>query len=319
MTQTVATINGGTALSKYFDSVAIKALHANLFFKDASKVVKSLPKGQNSYVFSRVDTTTPTVAGLTLTEGVTPSEGSFTLTQVPVTLIQVGQHVKFSDVVLTDSAVDLLAEAVDEISRRVADVADAYIQDQIDAGTNIIYAGTATARNDIASGENMTAALLAQSVSKLKNNKAVAFDGGKMMCIAHPYVVHDLKVESGTGTFIDVNKYSKPEAIFNGEIGALFGARIIESANVQFYADAGNGSGGAGNIDVYPTYVFGKNAYGVVMSGEPETKLVMPTATESDPLAQRGTVGVKLRVGAAILRQEALFRIETSSSLAANS
>lgn len=239
-------------------------------------MVKSLPKGQNKYVFSKVDATTNTVAGLTLSEGVTPAEGDFTLTQVEVSLIQVGKHVKFSDIVLQDAPVDVLAESVDEITRIVAEVADAYIQDQIDGGSNVLYAGTATSRTTIGTGDTMTSAKLAAARSYLKGNKAVAFDGGKMVSLMHPYVTHDLLVETATGSFIDVNKYASPESIFNGEIGSLYGVRIIETANLQFYANASNDAGAAGTIDVFPTYVFGKNAYGVVMSGDPKTIVNMP-------------------------------------------
>ena len=110
----------------------------------------------------------------------------------------------------------------------------------------------------------MTAATIAQATNLLKANDAPTFEMGAYIAIMHPHVMHDLQIESGTGTFIDLNKYTMDNAVkpLRGEIGMLYGTRIVVSSNVQFYAD-----GGATTTDVYPTYVVGRNAYGVVTSG----------------------------------------------------
>lgn len=139
------------------------------------------------------------------------------------------------------------------------------------------------------------------------------------VAVAHPFALYDLRQETGTGGWLDSNKYVTPDKIFKGEVGSLAGARVVESSNIQFYADAGDGAGNAGLIDIYPTYVFGKDAFGVVRDGAPQSVFKgLGTSGTADPLNQRASAGVKFRVGATILRQNALQRIETASSLGTN-
>ncbi len=307
-----------TALSRYFDKVVAEALLPNTYLLGAG-TQKVLPKGQNKYVFSLATKTLGTVAGLTITEGTTPAEGSWAMEQQEVSLTQIGEFVYMSDVLLQDSPVELIANALGDLAMNVAAVADILVQDVIDAGTNIIYPGTATARNDIASTEILTAAYIAEAVAKLRANNAKGYEGNMFVAVAHPFSLYDLRQETGTGGWLDSNKYVTPDKIFKGEVGALAGARVIESSNIQVYADAGDGAGNAGTIDIYPTFVFGKDAFGVVREGEPKSIVKMPwSAGTADPLDQRASVGVKFRVGATILRQNALYRIETASTLGTN-
>ncbi len=286
-----------------------------MYFRDTSTRVETLPKGQNKYVFSVVTQPSSTVAGLTLTEGVVPTESSWTMTQVEVSLVEIGRFVRFSNIVLSDSPVPTIANATKTISKDVAKVADMYIQDQIDGGTNVIYSGNATARNNIDASDTLDADDLAKAAALLRANNAETFESGRYVGISHPLTLKDLRADTATGGWLDSNKYVTPEKIFNGEVGAINGVRVIESGNVQFYADAGASS----TVDVYPTFVFGQNSYGVVMGGEPEVRVNgLGSAGTNDPLAQQASVGVKTRLGAALLRDAAFYRIESAASLGAN-
>jgi len=267
----------------------------------------------NKYTFPTVDKKDG--AAIQLTEGVTPSETSFTLTNVEITLAQFGSFALLSDVVMTDSPVNAVQEAAFELGRDLANKADAIIQEAIDGGTNVIFVGQ-TSRAAITATDILTARDLAQAVSGLKANDAPFFDGQSYVAIMHPDVAFDLQQETGTGTFIDLNKFTDGNAIkpLKGEMGTLFGARVVASSNVQFFADAG-----AGSVDVYPTYVVGRDAYATVMAGGMETFINgLGSEGSADPLHQRLSVGGKVRLASAILKDDALFRIESSSSLGAN-
>lgn len=296
-------------LGEYITRMAIRQYESRLFFAKLGKNV-TLPIGNNTYSFPTVD---ESVAMWTLTEGTTPSEWSFTLTNVTVTLGQYGWFVKLSDILLTDAPVEVITEAAFEAWRQAAEKVDAVIQDAIDGGTNVLYGGDATARAEIVAADTLTSALVAKSVNLLKANDAPTYDGGYYITVVHPHVFHDLQQESGTGTFIDLHKYDTPEALFAGEAGSMWGTRFLVSSNVQFYAD-----GGATTNDAYPTYVLAKNSYGVVTSGWLQT-IVKGLGDGEDPLNQIATVGAKVRLGAAILKQAGIYRIETGSSLGANS
>ena len=318
MVRLASNIYSSGALSRYFDKVVIDALLPNTYLLKAG-TNKVLPKGQQKYVFSLATKSVGTVAGFTLSEGVTPTEGIWEMTQVEVTLVQLGDHIILSDIVLSDSPVDIISEALSDIAMSVAAVADIYVQDVIDAGTNVIYAGTATARNEVSTNENLTVVKIAEAVAKLRAGNAKPYDGNMMLAVAAPLSLFDLRTDTATGGWLDANKYVEPEKIFKGEVGAIAGARVVESSNIQFYANAGDGAGGAGNIDVYPTFVIGKDAFGVVTGGEPQSVYnPLGSSGSADPLKQRASAGVKFRVGAGILRQAALYRIESASTIGAN-
>ena len=197
-------------LGEMITRAAIRVFESNLYFAKMGKMAK-LPVGYNKYTFPTID---ESVAAAALTEGTTPSEGSFSITNVEVTLTQFGGYAILSDVLLTDAPVDVVIEASVEAARQVAEAFDADVQDVIDAGTNVIYGGDATARTEIAAGDTMTSTLLAKSVNLLRANDAPKWDGGYYAAIMHPHVFHDLQVESGTGTYIDLHKYDTPEALF---------------------------------------------------------------------------------------------------------
>lgn len=318
MTRTTGDIYSSGDLSRYFNKVVVDALLPNTFLLGAGTQA-TLPAGQNKYVFSLATKAVGTVAGFTLAEGVTPAEGTWSMTQAEVSLVQLGDHIILSDVVLKDSPVEIVGNALSDIAMSVAAVADIYVQDILDAGTNVIYSGTAADRDELSINENLTAKNIAAAVALLRNNHAKTYDGNKYMAVASPMALYDLRTDTATGGWLDANKYVTPDKIFNGEVGSIAGARVVESSNIQFYADAGNGSGSTGTIDVYPTYVFGKDAYGVVKDGEPQS-VYMPLGSSgtADPLKQRASAGVKFRIGATILRQGALYRIESASSIGAN-
>lgn len=308
-----------TALSRYFDKVVIDALLPNTYILGAG-TQKVLPKGQNKYVFSLATKSVGTVAGLTLTEGTTPTEGSWAMEQQEVSLTQIGEYIIMSDVVLQDSPVEIIANALSDIAMNVAAVADILVQDVIDAGTNVYYSGNATGRTSISSDDTLSASNISKAQATLLANNAKPYDAGMFMGVIHPHVLHDLRIETGTGAWLDANKYVTPEKIFKGEIGALSGVRVVVSPNLQYFANASNGSGSTGTIDVYPTYFFGKDAYGVVREGEPQSVFnPLGSSGSADPLKQRASAGVKFRVGATILRENALIRFESYSTLGSNS
>lgn len=301
-------------LWEFITREAVRNFERNLFFKQTWKVV-SLPFGFNKYTFPTVDNKDG--AAIQLTEWVTPTETAFTLTNVEVTLDQYGSFALLSDVVLTDAPVNAIQEAAFELGRDLANKADQVIQAAIDAGTNVIYSGSATSRVTVAATDTLTAGDIAEAAAGLKTNSAPFFDGISYVAIMHPQVAYDLQQETGTGTFIDLNKYTDDNARkpLKGEMGMLFGVRILASANVQFFADAGAG----GTVDVYPTYVIGREAYATVMAGGMETFIEgLGSAGSNDPLHQRSSVGGKIRLASAILKEEALYRIESASSLGAN-
>lgn len=66
-------------------------------------------------------------------------------------------------------------------------------------------------------------------------------------------------------------------------------------------------------ITVYPTFIFGKSAYGQVQLDDPKFTY-LKTADKSDPLNQLRVVGWKVMYGTIILNQQFFMRIESTAS-----
>ena len=126
-----------------------------------------------------------------------------------------------------------------------------------------------------------------------------------LVAIAHPNTIYDLRAETGTGNWLEVNKYVVPEKIFMGEIGALNKVRVVMSANVQTFSST---------TTVYPTLVMGRGGYGVSESHTLQTYITPRVASDSDPLAQRQKIGAKLAFSAKRLQEDSLVRIESGYS-----
>lgn len=71
----------------------------------------------------------------------------------------------------------------------------------------------------------------------------------------------------------------------------------------------------ATGVTVFPTFIFGKNAYGQVMLDDPKFTY-LKTADKSDPLNQLRIVGWKCMYGTLIQNQNFFMRVESSSNFA---
>lgn len=72
----------------------------------------------------------------------------------------------------------------------------------------------------------------------------------------------------------------------------------------------------AAGITVFPTFIFGKNAYGQVMLDDAKFSY-LSTADKSDPLNQLRVVGWKIMYGTILLNQNFFMRVESSSAFSA--
>jgi hypothetical protein len=98
------------------------------------------------------------------------------------------------------------------------------------------------------------------------------------------------------------------------------GVRFMESSRAPLFANASNNSGSAGTIDVYGTLIMGRQALakGVSLGGEYGAQPTIVYGTVTDLLKRFRPVGWKHFVGYGVFRQEALRRIESSSSIGTN-
>ena len=297
--------NSGQVLQIRLYRQVIRNFEPQLRFYDMGKK----PVYQNGYqtlAWTRVNRLEVTPSSALLNQGITPVETNINLNTITLVPKQYGMYVTLSDYLLDVAPISMVKEATVVIGQNMARIIDAVIQSNLSTnGTNVIYGGTAGSRAALGSGDKATASIFAKANAFLMTKGAPLFDNG-YIAVVHPNVIFDLQMESGTGAFVDVMKYAKPDQVMSGEIGKMFGVRLVSSGYIQTFASS---------VTVYPTYILGGEAYGIATLQTLQAYVTPRTASDSDPLAQRVKVGSKLAFDSIILQQNALVRVETASSL----
>ena len=265
-----------------------------------------------------------------LTEGVTPDATAIESSDYEASLVQYGDRVVISDVVLDTHEDPILREAVDILGEQAAVLIEKTRYNVLKAGTNVFYSN-GTARTDV----NTTFSLLDQRkvtrflkrqlgkqiTSMVKSTPAYGTESiaPSFVCIVHPDLEPDLRAITG---FVPVEKYGSMSP-WENEIGKIEDVRYISSTIIEPFASAGAISGTAvlesngANADVYPMIFLARDAYGIVAfkgKNALTPMVVNPTPTDSDPLAQRGHVGWKGYSATIILNDFWMARVETAVS-----
>jgi N4-gp56 family major capsid protein len=259
-----------------------------------------------------------------LSEGVTPTGSSLSVTDITATVAQYGDFVTITDVLDYESEDPILMETAEILGDQMGDTIDQLTRDVLAAGTNVYYGGTGNAATaDVAAGDNITDTLIKKSVRLLKNNKAkkisrmINADTGinttpinaAFIGLVHPNTTYDLKGVTG---WVPVEKYASTKQAMEDEVGAVDEVRFVESPNAKVKTGQGTAS-----ADVYCTLIFGAEAYGTTrVSGEAVKNIVKPlgSAGTADPLDQRATSGWKITFVAKILNNDFLVRLEHTVS-----
>lgn len=292
-------------LQTWLNRQVLMNLEPELFFYAAGKKPDT-PTGYNTVgwaKFSKIDEDSVT-KGTTATDGVTPAALDFDATVITATPVQHRVVVSLADLTIELNVINFLSGAAEAIGNAMARSIDKAIQTVIMAGTHVMYGGTAAARTAVADGDVMTAAKL-NMASTILDSRFAKKIGGFYVAYAHPYVIWDLRNETGSGNWLEVNKYATPDKIFKGEIGMLSGIRIVMAPFVKPFAST---------TTVYPTLVLGAEAYGVANFQSLKSYVTPATSSDSDPLAQRRKVGSKIAFSSIILEQDNMIRIETGAT-----
>jgi len=175
-------------------------------------------------------------------------------------------------------------------------------------GTNVIYSGsTATSTATVTAAATLSSANIRKAVAKLRAGKSVARKGSLYWAGLHPEVSHDLRAETGSAGWLLPNQYgSSQDRIWAGEIGTYEGAYFVESPRLYTATD------GASSAKVYRTIIAGQQALAEAVAEEPHV-VIGPVV---DKLMRHRPMGWYGVLGFARYREEALYRIESGSSIA---
>jgi N4-gp56 family major capsid protein len=300
----------GKALGIYFDTRVIESLQPHLYFEQFG-TVETVPEGNYTsrfFTFNKIATSSVSQIS---SEGAAPTAISVSVNAIDTTPTQYGVSVEMTDLVALTAVFQLVNTTLTEVGKAMARKIDEVIQTVVNAGSNVIYPNASyTGRGSITSSDLITVGLIFKAVQKLRNNSAPEYPGGGYACVMHPAVAYDLMTSAGTGaSYWEMHKYAQPENLFNGEIGAIAGARIVQSPNVQTFTSG---------VTVYPTTLIGADAYRISywLARKVNTYVYPPENAVSiaNQLGQKGWVGAKTNIGVARTQEERLIRIESAAT-----
>ena len=306
-----------------FEKLAYFALRPEMYYDQFADVQATNATNPGSSVkFTIFSDLAAATTELGEAEDVTPVAMSDS--QVTVTLKEYGNATVTTAKLRASSFIPVDPVAANAVGYNAGLSIDSICRAVVQAGDNVIYAtGGATdpsSRTTINSDDLLAPADVRKVVAQLRKANVPTI-GGSYVGFIHPDVSYDFRGNTDAAAWRTPANYVNPAGIYNGEIGMFEGVRFIESPRAPLFENASDNSGSAGTIDVYGTLVMGRQALakGVSLGGEYGAQPTIVYGTVTDILKRFRPVGWKHFVGYGVFRQDALRRIESASSLGANS
>jgi hypothetical protein len=135
---------------------------------------------------------------------------------------------------------------------------DTISRDAICSGYNVLFAGSATNRMDIAATDVLSYAAIKKAVRALKRKNAKPFPDGFYHAIVHPDSVHDLTADS---MWTDVTKYQDKAKVEAYELGTIYKVKFFESTNAKVQTADANLIGANANIPISNSVAYDATNY----------------------------------------------------------
>lgn len=306
-----------------YDRMALNALRPELYFVDCARYEPSMlamPGNVHTFTFypDMAEATTP------LDEVTDPDVVAVTPTTKSVTLLEYGNAARSTRKFRGTAFVPAPDRDIAELIGWNAGLSqDTLARNVVVAGTNVTYAGTATSTTTVGTGDTMTGSKVRFVTAKLRTANAkgwgaMGVPGTAYAAFIHPDVSVDLRQETGAAGWAEPVNASDAGRRWNGLIGKYEGCGFIESPRSPLAVNASNDAGSTGNIDVYSTLFLGRDAI-AFSSGADNGKLPeFVQGPQVDRLRRHHIFGWYWLGGFARLREEALYRVESTSSIANN-
>lgn len=249
-------------------------------------------------------------ATVPLTEGVTPKGNALNVTTVTAELHQYGDWIRLSDVLLGTAMDNNIVQSTKLLGSQAGRTRDTVVREVMVGGTNVIYALNGDTevldRSALTANSKLTPELFFRAAAQLNAMNADYIDDS-YVAIIHPLAAYDLLRNS---EWIDWQKYSHAEHLYQGEIGRIANIRFVQSSEAKIWK--GEEDDCPSGLAVFATMVVGAHAYGVTELEDGGLEhIVKPLGYGDDPLNQRAAVGWKCTMAAERLVEEYMVRIES--------
>lgn len=244
-----------------------------------------------------------------IVEGTNPTAVTWGATSYGSGPFQFGILVQVSDLLVRDSAIEVVDACSEEVNKALARLVDTVVQTVVNAGTNgVIYAGGKTSRTSLAAGDTLTQTEMIKAVTWMRSANAAGvkpYDGQYYAAIIHPAVAGDLMSNSQTGAYQDVGRYTSVDEMRAGSLGSFRGIRYLESAYQNYYNST---------VNVFPTTVVGDQSFGWGYFQQP-TPILVTTPDSNNPLNLFTSIGGKVTLGVTRFEDRpGVFRIVRTES-----
>ena len=223
------TVGGAGLVQKAYDRLIEFALRSQPLIRavaDKTPARQSIP-GSSVVLQRYVDLTKKLTS---LTEDVDPDAVALaTPTYTTITLAEYGNAVLVTRALELFSLADVDPAIANIIAYNMADSLDDVAQNVLRGGDNVLFGGTRTSTATLTSADVFTSALARKTTAKLRANKAIPRKGSLYWAGIHPEVAHDLRAETGVGSWRQPHEYQSNENIWAGELGTYEGAFYVES------------------------------------------------------------------------------------------
>jgi N4-gp56 family major capsid protein len=226
-----------------------------------------------------------------ITEGTNPTSVTWGAGSYASGPAQYGILVQVSDLLVHNSAIEVVDSATRQVRYALARLVDTVIQTVVNAGTNgVIYSGGKTTRATLGAGDTITISDMVKAVKYLRSSNAAGlrpFAGQYYAGIIHPQVEGDLMSNTQTGGWVDVGRYTSVGDLREGKVGDFRGVRYLSTGYQNYFNST---------VGVFPTTLVGEESFGWGYFQEPMATLVS-TPDSNNPLNLYTSISGKVTLG----------------------
>lgn len=226
-----------------------------------------------------------------ITEGTNPTSVTWGSTSYSSGPAQYGILVAVSDLLVRNSAIEVIDEASLQVRNALARLVDTIIQTVVNAGSNgIIYSGGKTTRATLGAGDTITQNDANRATMQLRSSNAAGlkpFEGQYYVGVIHPHTMFDLMTNTATGSWVDVGRYTSINDLREGKVRDFRGVRYFETGYQNYFNST---------VPVMPTTFLGQDSFGWGYFQEP-TAMMVTTPDSNNPLNLYNSISGKVTLG----------------------
>lgn len=291
---------------RYYNQLFLKIAESKLINKQLGQLNKKIEQGAGGYGTGVLHWTKWQNLDLVTAgqgEGYPTTAVALSATNVTGTTAQFDQAVSISDILAYTSFGDVMKAAVSRLAYNAGLSIDTIIRNAVYvSGVQKLATGAASI-TAIPSTAVLSINEVKKAVRQLRRNDAPELADGYYVAACHPDSLYDLMVDTTTGGWIDVQKYTDNTPLLKAEVGRIAGVRFLESTNAGY---AGQGTlancGVAATATLYATPFFGSDAFGVSdLQGLKTYIKDFSSGGTGDPTEKVATAGWKCAFGVTVL------------------